>query len=306
MSDFDDNLSLGAQHPDSIAAYLEELGDHEGAQSLRSLAATGQSLALLGHAKPWRRTGVKVGYVPTGTAEGRQVPVKAASAVEADRNLVGRRVKLTLDEFHIESYPGFGEHRVVCEFAGKNQSHGSSEEVRFALTAFARDRSGSAIRGAPIFVGLTVGADGLSFEGRTVNVQNSADEWLIGALGSDTFKNGLSLVTTAQPVLKPFAKLAADAVAAAARRNKNKQISAFNIGLDFSGTATSSKLRLGSYVIVQGDDAEWTWDDVRLDTERNKVMVLATGEHLASKYMVIGVSEAFASPSGAKPETRRQ
>lgn len=299
MSDFDDNLSIGAQHPDAIADYLEEIGDPEGARQLRSLQVTGQGLGVPGQASPWRRTGVKVGYIGTG-AGGRHLAVAAASTTEPDRGLVGRRIKLSLDEFYIESYPGFGEHQVVCEFAGKNQSHGAAEEVRFALTATARDGSGSAIRGAPIFVGLTVAADGLSFEGKTVNVRNSVDDWLLGALGSDTFRSGLTLVTAMQPVLKPFAKLAADAVGSAARRRQNRQISAFKIGLDFSETATSSKLRLGSYAIVQGDDDEWSWDAVRLDTETNKLVWHPSGQPLPRNYMVIGVSEA-SEPQGSKP-----
>jgi hypothetical protein len=300
MSDFDDNLSIGAQHPARIADYLEEIGDHDQAQTLRLLPAAGQGLGLSGAA--WHRTGVKIGYVGNG-ATGRNVAVTAANSIQPERDLIGRQIKLSLDEFYIESYPGFGEHKVVCEFTGKNQSQSESEEVRFALTAATRDQSGSAIRGAPIFVGLTVGADGLAFKGRTVNVRNSGDDWLLGVLGSDTFRNGLALVTTAQPVLKPFAKLATDAVNAAAGQNRNCQVSAFTIGLDFSGTVTSAKLRLGSYVVVQGDDIEWAWDEVTLDTESNRLMLSAKCMPLARNYMVIGVSEA-SGMRAAKPSRR--
>ncbi|MFC7551147.1 hypothetical protein ACFQU7_00850 [Pseudoroseomonas wenyumeiae] len=301
MSDFDDNLSIGAQHPLRIADYLDEIGDHQGAQALRLLPPTGQSLGLPGAA--WLRTGVKIGYVANGTTE-RRVAVTAASSIEPDKSLIGRQIKLSLDELYIESHPGlFGEHKIICEFAGKNQSQAESEEVRFALTAFARDQSGAAIRGAPIFVGLTVGADGLAFKGKTVNVQNPDDDWLVGALGSDTFKNGLALITTVQPVLKPFAKLAADAVTASANRHKNRQVMTFTLGLDFSQTVTSAKLRLGSYVVVQGDDAEWAWNDVTLDTESNRLVLTASGKPLARNYMVIGVSEAAAA-SAVKPPRR--
>lgn len=291
MSDFEDHLSIGAQHHTAIASYLDEIGDADGAAALRSPGVAGQGLTMPGLTSAWQRTGVKVGFVRTGISE-RQVAVMPASTMNPDRSLIGRKIKLSLDMFYIERYPGFGVHSVVCEFAGKNQSQGASEEVRFALSTRASDRSGSAIRGAPIFVGLTVGEDGLAFDGKTVNVGNSGDDWLINALGSESFRNGLSLVETVQPVLKPFAKLAADAVNAAARRNKNRQIAAFSIGLDFSKNATSSKLCLGSYVIVQGDDTEWAWDGVTLDTETNRLVVLATNEPLARNYMVIGVSAA--------------
>ena len=208
---------------------------------------------------------------------------------------MGTRIKVTLDRFYVHSFPGFGEHQILCEFAGRNQCQGESEEVRFALTVAARDGSGAAVTGIPIFVGLSVGPDGLAFRGKTVNVRNSSDEWLLDALGSDTFRSGLSLVATAQPVLKPFVKLAADAVSSTLKRRRNAQISAFDLGLDFSGSATSSKLRLGSYVIVQGDAGTWAWSDLKLLRDTNTLVVRSSGVPLGQNYMILGITNSFAT-----------
>lgn len=203
--------------------------------------------------------------------------------------MIGRRIKVALDGLFIQEFPGLGVHKVLLEFAGKNQAQGAQEEVRISLTAEARDGTSSAVRGAPIFVNLEVGANGVSFEGRMINVQSATDEWLIKALNTDAFKNGLSLLNSAQPVLRPFTTLAADAVAAVVEHRRNKQIFAFNLGLDFSHNASATRLRFGSYIIVQTDDVTWSWADVRLDRESN-VVVTSGGTPLAFNHSVIGIS----------------
>lgn len=295
MPYFDSNLSLGAQPPAAIAEYLAELGDYDAAQAFRTLAARGQGVSLPGVNYPWKATGVRIGYVVPGNGD-RLVEVKPASSVDPDRGVIGQRIQVALDGLFVQEFPGLGVHKVLCEFAGKNQAQGTQEEVRFSLTTEARDGTTSAVRGAPIFVNLEVGQNGVSFEGRIINVQSSTDEWLLKALNSEAFKNGLSLLNSTQPVLRPFTTLTADAVEAVLERKKNKQVFNFNLGLDFSNNASAIRLCFGSYVIVQTDDTAWSWADIRLDRETN-IAVTSEREPLPFNHLIVGISPIGSSVS---------
>lgn len=123
--------------------------------------------------------------------------------------------------------------------------------MRFALNTHANDKEAASVLGQPVFLGVVVGNDGLSFEGRTINVSSSTNETILKTLNSAAFKSGLSLMTTVQPALKPFVGLAGSIVEATARAHKNSQIHNFNLGLDFSKNMTFAKLRHGSYIIIQ-------------------------------------------------------
>ena len=288
MTCFDPNISLGAQSPASIAQYLSDIGDDDTAQTFRELATRGQNINVPGVYYPWKATGLRIGYiVPGGT--GALVPIVSASDVEPERDTAGQRVKITLDGLYIYLLPGLGVHKVLCEFAGKNQAGTESEAVRFSLAMDVGDGASSATRGAPIFVNLEVGQAGISFEGRIIHVQSATDEWLLKALKSEAFRDGLALVNSAQPVLRPFTSLAARAVETALEHKRNKQIFCFDLGLDFSNNSTSTRMKFGSYVIVQTDDLDWTWDSVQLNREAN-VVVTADGKSLPFNHMVVGIS----------------
>lgn len=295
MPYFDSNVSIGAQPPAVIAEYLTEIGDDAAAQTFRSLAARGQSASVPMMNYPWKATGVRIGYIPPGSG-GRFIEVKPASAVDPDREVIGRRIKVALDGLFIQDFPGLGVHKVLCEFAGKNLAQGTQEEVRFSLTTEARDGTASAVRGAPIFINLEVGQNGVSFEGRTINVQSSTDEWLLKALNSEAFKNGLSLLQSTQPVLRPFTALTAGAVEAVLERRRNKQVFNFNLGLDFSDNVSATRLRVGSYVIVQTDETSWSWVDVRLDRETN-VAVTSKRTPLPFNHLIVGINSIGSSMS---------
>ncbi|MEO8118165.1 MAG: hypothetical protein ABI606_02430 [Rhodoferax sp.] len=77
----------------------------------------------------------------------------SASAIQADCNLQGQRIKVTLDRFYVESYPGLGEHTTLCEFNGKTQVQPVSEVLKFAKKFVANDRSATAVTNAPVFSG---------------------------------------------------------------------------------------------------------------------------------------------------------
>ena len=169
-------------------------------------------------------------------------------------------------------YPGRGQHEILCEFTGKNQAGGEQEEMQFALTTKANDGAAASINGAPIFLGVTVGNNGIAFEGRTINVGSKGDEDFLAALSGGSFRDGLNLLTTVQPALKPFVGLASSVVGAVLKRSKNKQIHSFNLGFDFSESQTSVALRHGSFAIIQTDDHEWDWSKLAWNMSSQRVV----------------------------------
>jgi len=255
MSSFNAGDSLGSLSPDEIAAYLQEIGDKEEARKFL-VGAGGQAFNLFN--PPYAHTGMVLGFIPPDQGATR---VQGLSTVNADRDLINKRIKVTLDKFYVAKYPGNGKHTVLFEFTGKNQVTGKAEELTFAQRFEVSDGAGASITGAPIFLGLTVAKDGISFKGRTVNVRSSVDDFLLETLNSPAFKAGLTLLSTAQPALKPLSSLATATVGAVLKRKQNKQIHNFDLGLDFDGGATSARLRYGSYVVVQTNDAgTWDWN----------------------------------------------
>ncbi|MEF3063067.1 hypothetical protein V4C85_24965 [Ralstonia solanacearum] len=288
MPQFNASESLGARAPGEIAAYLTLLEDLDGAQQFMSAGVAGQGIPFL--SPSYSRTGLALGYVqPHGSVPTNTSPIVGAGTLESDRNLIGTRIKISLDKFFVDSYPGLGRHEILCEFTGKNQISGETEELRFALRTFAQDGQSASINGHPIFLGLTVGNDGISFEGRTVNIGSSTDNAILTALDSSTFKSGLSLITTAQPALKPFADLAGSVVKAALTRNRNCQVHTFNLGMDFSNNATSARLCLGSYIVVQTNENTWDWDAVVWDSQSQSMKMKDTTATKVN-YMAFGVS----------------
>ena len=297
--------SLGAGDPATIHDYLIEIDDLDAAELFRGDTATGHTLSVPFIPRSWHPTGMTIGYIALGASG--LAAITNAAGVEGDEALINQRVKITLDKFFVHQYPGSGVHRILCEFAGKNQLPSEAEEMRFALNTEARDGQAASVSGHPIFMGVTISADGISFEGRTINVSSSVDDDVLRALDSPAFKSGLALITSAQPALKPFAGLATSVVQSAANRTKNKQVHSFNLGLDFSGTATSAKLRHGSYVVVQSDGAGWNWDEFVWDCGSMMLRRKQTNETPHANYMVFGISPYFAAstPKGRASKKRK-
>ncbi|API57779.1 hypothetical protein BMW22_41730 (plasmid) [Rhizobium leguminosarum] len=290
----DKSTMIGSASPKAIAEYLELIGDTEAAAEFHRSGGGGQSMVLPFVKYVWGQTGAKIGFIPEGTKSGSCYIVDAIG-MEPDESLRETALKISLDAFYVHNYPGMGKHRILCEFSGKNQTDKESEAMRFAVDLAANDQSAAAHIGQPIFVGVNVGREGLSFEGRTVNVKSEDDDLMLEALGNSTFKDGLSLLTTAQPVLKPFVKLAEGLVASVAKRSENREVFKFALGLDFSKSATSAKLRLGSYVVVQTDEHDWDWSSFVWSTGSGLVLPKADGaKPLKLNYMVFGVGRAGA------------
>lgn len=302
MPEFNREDSLGSSTPEQIAQYLIDIGDEDEAKYFIG-GAGGQAAAYF--TRCYAHTGMVIGYIPPGQVT---TDIVGLSAVKADTSLVGKRIKVTLDKFFVARYPGTGEHTVLCEFLGKNQAQGETEELSFAMTFKARDNASPSIAGSPIFMGLTVGPDGVSFKGRIVNVRSSTDNLVLATLETPAFKNGLKLLDTVQPALKPLTGLAHSMVSAVMKRSANRQVHEFELGLDFAGSATSARLRHGSYIVVQTDESNgWDWSKYKWNTDSMSI-------HPADKpndtpefnYLVLGVSPfSDAAPVAAKTSRTR-
>jgi hypothetical protein len=303
MPNFYREDSLGSLSPEQIAAYLIEIGDEDEAQYFIG-GAGGQAAGYFDRC--YVQTGMVIGFIPPGN--GAQ-DVVGISTVQADEALISKRIKVTLDKFFVANYPGSGVHTILCEFAGKNQALGETEELSFALRFQARDKSSPSIAGAPIFMGLYVGPDGISFKGRTVNVKNTIDDAVLATLDSPAFKSGLTLLHTAQPALKPLTVLATSLVTNVMKRKSNMQVHEFALGLDFNGSATSARLRHGSYVVVQTDEANsWDWRKYKWNADGMALHPVDDPEDTPDfNYMVFGVSpftDAVPVPAKASNRTR--
>lgn len=286
MTTFSAGDSLGSMSPDDIAAYLQDIGEEEEARKILA-GASGQAASIFNPA--WSQTGMVLGFIPPDKGAKK---VQGISKVTGDSDLIGKRIKVTLDKFFVANYPGRGKHTVLFEFSGKNQVTGKAEELSFAQRFEVNDGTGAAFTGAPIFLGLTVAKDGISFKGRTVNVKSSVDNFLLATLNSPAFKAGLTLISTVQPAIKPLSSLATAAVGAVLTRKENKQVHSFDLGLDFAGSATSARLRLGSYVVVQTDDAA-TWDWSQYEWNPDGLALHPVGkpaEKIDFNYVVFAVS----------------
>ncbi|GEP01499.1 hypothetical protein [Methylobacterium haplocladii] len=297
-----DDLILGKRTAREIAEYLTLIGDEESAERFRAAEAAVKGMgagwdAFLGKDQ-WAYGSMVVGFVDAD--DEHRVGISNANAIEADQGLRGKRVKISLEGFYVQSYPGSGKHRILCEFSGRNQVAGESEELKFALTVEARDGEGAAIQGKPIFMGVTIGDDGLNFMGETVNVSSSEDDVILDALNSDAFKQGLALATMVQPALKPFTGLATGVVKAVLGRSKNKKVFKFDLGLDFNKSHLSVRLRRGSYVIVQKGAGDWKWENFEFERATRQIYRKADGEPLELNYLVVGVDDFLGEPAPPK------
>jgi len=289
MSKFSKGNSLGARSLSDVGSYLSSIGDTQGAAEFLNGQAAAQG--LFGPPKAWKHTGAIIGYLPTPSATtGVKMPISGISTLTGDTGIIGKRVKISLDKFYVSEYPGKGPHLILCEFTGKNQVSGETEELHFALRFNAAKNTSASLNGVPIFMGVTVGKNGISFEGRSINVESKGDETVLETLGTPAFQNGLGLLLSAQPALKPFTSLATAVVKTIAGKSKNAQVHNFALGLDFESSGSSVKLQYGSYIVIQCDDTtNWDWANYEWNRDTNAIELKNKSEAFPYNYMVFGV-----------------
>jgi hypothetical protein len=235
------------------------------------------------------------GYVEEGNATESKVAIMAAADAQIDESLIGSQVKVTLDAFQVREYPGFSPHKVLFDFQGRDQAGDEAQDLQFASVITVNNYDRAAINGTPIFTGLTVPRDGLSFKVTTIRIGSTSDQALIDVLDSSVFKEGLKLMGTLQPALPQLVGLAAGITKNILGRRRNHQIQAFDLGLDFGSNRTSIRLRRGSYVVVQvPGTAMWRWEDWHFD--RNTMSVVdAEGKPAPHNVIVFGIALSGAS-----------
>jgi hypothetical protein len=310
----DEFVMLGDQPLQEIARKLREIGDEEAAQAYEARLARAPALEEgLFSPRSWLNTQHQYGFIPPfepGSA--RFHKIVSASDMLPDISLQGQRINVRLDYLRIYEYPkplihfGANKHTILFTFEARNQVAGSSEPVAFNQTCEARSGQDVADLGNPIFIGLTVGANGVGFSCETVNVGNSDDETFVTAITSQATATGISLLTTAQPALTPFIGLAKELGLSLAKRSRNVRVQKFRLGLDFDIGALGARLAIGSYVVVQVPRAnEISWSDWSYDAASGTIVRtnLAAGEDasvLSYNAVVFRVSKYQEEQSGPR------
>ncbi|HEU0292589.1 MAG TPA: hypothetical protein VFR47_07620 [Anaerolineales bacterium] len=275
-----DFIPLGQQSPQQIQAKLQEIeGEAVELEGLESAQ------------RPWLNTQHQYGYIaPFTPGAQRYFPIVSASNMSAQRDLQGKRINIRLDFLRVYQYPtplfniGHSVHTILFTFEARNQVEGGKEEpVAFNQYYKAHAGQDAAVSGQPVFIGLTVGLNGVGFICRTVNVSNSTDEEFVSIFNSDAITSGLNLLTTAQPALAPLANLARGLCVSLASRTKNVPVQEVNLGLDFETGQTGARLAVGSYVVAQtAQPNEIVWSKWKYDAEIGTIMrdpqSLAQGE----------------------------
>jgi hypothetical protein len=73
-------------------------------------------------------------------------------------------------------------------------------------------------------------------------------------------------------------------------RSKNKAVYAFKLGLDFEASNTSACLRHGSFIVIQGDESNWSWNDGIWNVDSQQVLRRHDRAPLEYNYLVFRVS----------------
>lgn len=233
------------------------------------------------------------GFIPKSGA-GSRVDINDAGNMTADASLKDQQIKITLDRLRVFQYPGSGMHTILFDFYAQHQTAnaGESQDLHFTQNYRVQEGSGAGVTGYPVFVGLKVGDQGVSFKCFTVNIKNDGDQKILGFLGSDVFKKGLQLLNTVNPIVPVVSGFATGIVDAFAHRNDNVPVQDFYMGLDFSGVQTRAQLREGSYIAVQIRDATaWDWSQWVFKPANGQVVSRnAPSRGIPYNYVVFSVS----------------
>lgn len=249
---YNDTKAIGEYEGTSLIERLEQIAGIS--EHLDESKGPNEFLSFLGGVKqqPWMQATHQFGYIPLrqpGSTEPQEI--QYPGAIAADATLKNNRINIRLDRLRVHKYPGSGTHNIMVNFAARNQVAEAQETVTFSQTYRVGEGQTAGVAGYPIFIGLNVGAQGVAFEGSTVNVNNEADQAILAALESPPFQSGLSLLTTAQPAIAPFTEITLGVVKALAKRTENVPVQKFYLGLDFEDAPLGIRLAEGNYLAVQ-------------------------------------------------------
>jgi hypothetical protein len=243
------------EDPDLIVNKLQQMGALDSFEQTRGKdKGVEEILSFFNSFKnqPWAQTTHQFGYIaPREPGSIEPQVIQYPGAIAADLSLKNSRINIRLDRLRVHKYPGGGTHNIMVNFAARNQVADAQETVTFSQTYRVGEGQTAGVAGYPIFIGLNVGAQGVAFEGSTVNVNNEADQAILAALESPPFQSGLSLLTTAQPAIAPFTEITLGVVKALAKRAENVPVQKFYLGLDFEDAPLGIRLAEGNYIAAQ-------------------------------------------------------
>lgn len=235
------------------------------------------------------------GFIPKNSdSSSKIVDITDAGNIEADASLKNSNVKITLDRLRVFDYPGKGTRTVLFNFSAQHQTStpGQTQDLNFAQNYRIKEGGGAGITGYPVFVGLKVGTEGISFKCSTINVANEDDQKILNFLDGDVFKKGLELISTVNPVIPIVSGFATGIVKTFAQRHENVPVQDFYMGLDFSGIRLRAQLKEGSYIVVQVPDAaQWNWSKWGFKPANGQITSKENSEGLPFNYVVFSVSK---------------
>lgn len=256
-----DMITIGDLEPEELAAKLREMGDEEAAAEIEEsqYARDLDSLFDESKRKAYRYRTHQIGYFPLRQPRyDAPIPIRAIGVIDPDPSLLNNRIDIHLDRLYVEQYPGKffgggGEHHIMVNFTARNHLPNvtNPETVAFSQTYMAFDGDEAGVLGYPVFIGLNVGGMGAAFGISTINVKNTEDEAILKMLDSNEFRNGLSLLNTAQPAIAPLTKLAIETTRLLAGRSKNVSVQNFYLGLDAKMAAAGGPLVAGNFIVAQ-------------------------------------------------------
>lgn len=215
--------------------------------------------------------------------------------IDPDTTLKNSKVKLTLEAVRAKDYPGKNVvHEVLFEFQADNQAEGTSERVSYSLMMDIEEGERASVKSWPIFLGLNVGTEGVKFWTSVTNISNPEEKRLHNLLTSEVGTNGITLLETAQPVIKPFTSLITGISKIIATKNDNVRVHNIKMGLDFSQAVDSLKLREGTITAVQVPTKlidGWSWSNWCYDTEKAMIVSKDEKKDVPYNYVSIGIKK---------------
>ena len=239
------------------------------------------------------------GFIESGPYTSDTVSIVHAGTIEPDTSLRNSRIKITLDRLRVADYPGKGEHEVLFDFYAQNQIGGETEHVHFHQKYRVLEGSGAGVIGYPIFIGLNVGAEGVSFVGYTINVRNKGSSKFLRFLDSDESRSGLKFIDSLNPAIPTLSKLAIGITKMVANTRHNVPVQDFFLGLDYSDISTRARLAEGSYIVVQvPDKASINWNDWAYLRSRGILYSKKNATlDIPFNYVIISVTRYIESPN---------
>jgi hypothetical protein len=251
---YDDVQVAGEMEPERLSQILREIGDSAAAQDT-GVTTVGQKR------KPYEYTDHAFGFIPINNTNDT-VAILSANQIVPDSTLMNQKIRIALDRLRVLDYPGSGEHRVLFDFYAQNQVQGQTEHVHFNQVYRAMEGSAAGIVGYPVFVGLGVSGNGVSFKMFTVNVENKNTKNFLEFLDSDVAKQGLSFVGSLNPAIPALSSFVVGVTKMVVGSKHNVPVQDAFIGLDFQAGGTGARLAQGSYIVVQvPDDNAIQWSD---------------------------------------------